>query len=66
VNDDGSVHYGELHCSDLSGADLHGANLRGVQTCDSLGRQSERRCAPVDAATLRNLAHANLDGAEGF
>ncbi|HEU5478814.1 MAG TPA: pentapeptide repeat-containing protein, partial [Candidatus Tumulicola sp.] len=65
VDDDGAVRYGRLHCSDFSGADLHGANFRGAQICDYAGRGRAGRCTALDAATLRNLGHANLDGAEG-
>lgn len=59
------VRTGRLHCSDFSGADLRGANFHGAQICDYAGRHESRRCTALDAATLRNLGHANLDGAEG-
>jgi hypothetical protein len=36
---------------DLAGSDLHGRDLHD--------------CRPVDAATLRDVAHANLNGAMG-
>jgi hypothetical protein len=35
-----------------------------VQTCDYV-RGERRRCSPLDAATLRDLAHANLTGTQG-
>ena len=59
----------DLHGRDLRdvswvGADLHGANLRNTQLCD---RQDDRRaCQPLTASMLRDLAHANLAGAEGI
>jgi uncharacterized protein YjbI with pentapeptide repeats len=62
---DGNVRFGKLHCSDFSGANLRGANLRGVQICDSV-RGEQRRCNPLDARTLRDLGHANLDGTQGL
>jgi uncharacterized protein YjbI with pentapeptide repeats len=65
ITDDNVVRYGKLHCSDFSGANLRGANLRGVQICDSV-RREQRRCSRLDAGTLRDLGHANLDGTQGL
>ncbi|MDP9111157.1 MAG: pentapeptide repeat-containing protein, partial [Candidatus Eremiobacteraeota bacterium] len=56
--------FGGVSCVDLQGADLHGVNLRGAQVCG--GQRESRSCRPVDAAMLRNLARANLDGASGI
>ena len=55
---------GRVSCADLQGADLHGANLRGALICDD--RRAGRSCRPVDAATLRDMASANLDGTSGM
>jgi len=50
------------------GADLRGADLRGAQLCDPRegdGDRGMRDCKPLDAGTVRDVAHANLTGAKG-
>jgi uncharacterized protein YjbI with pentapeptide repeats len=55
-----------VFCTNLRDADLRGADLRGVQLCDPVkGNGDRRECSPLDAATLRDVAHANLTGAKG-
>jgi uncharacterized protein YjbI with pentapeptide repeats len=46
-----------IGCATFQGADLHGADLRGASICEN------RRCTPLDAATLRAHAQSDLAGA---
>jgi uncharacterized protein YjbI with pentapeptide repeats len=45
-----------IGCADFRDADVRGADLRGALLCDG---SHDKRCTPLDAATL--LAHAGSD-----
>jgi uncharacterized protein YjbI with pentapeptide repeats len=58
----GVVHEEEAKCLELAGARVRGADFTGVRICRHASAAED--CSPVDAATLRNLSHNDLEGAK--